>query len=286
MKNYYFIVPGGGIFSRILQFGIIPLADIEFDKACLQVVGFAEADDPNDDFCRQAYEICCNNLNDMEKYGIINPYLHITGYALDQYYDQSFQYGGYLPQGTLYSKQNPIEESLRFQDYKRVLGKLRIQQDIHNHVNEFVRDKYIGENTLGIHVRLTTMNMLHHDIYQKITCDDYINAIKKEFDSGQYSNMFVASDNHESIMKLKKYFGSNVISHDNFIRFRNESFNRVDECLPEYDWFYQKKFWQESFRDCMVLSRCGALVCRESNFSNMAIVFSDSFKKITRVFNE
>jgi hypothetical protein len=35
MKNYFYIVPGGGIFSRILQFGIIHLAYIDFDNVTL-----------------------------------------------------------------------------------------------------------------------------------------------------------------------------------------------------------------------------------------------------------
>jgi hypothetical protein len=277
-------VPGGGIFSRLLQFGIIPLADVDFDQVCLQVIGFAEPDDPTDEFCRQCYQVCVDNLKNMEKYGIINPYLHITNYVLDQYYDDSFVYGGYLPMGTLYSKDNPIENSARYQDYKRVLSKLTIRQEIYQMVNEFILANNITTKTLGVHFRLTTMNMLHHDLYQQVTFENYLDAIKQEFDRGKYENIFVASDNDESIAKLIEHFGNKVIYHKNFTRFDREKFADFFDCIPEYEWFYHKTTWQEAFRDCMVLSRCGAMVCRESNFSNMAIVFSDTFNKVVRVY--
>jgi hypothetical protein len=286
MKNYLYILPGGGIFSRILQFGIIPLADIDFDNVHLQIVGFAPPDDPTDEFSKQAYKICCDHYDNMTKYGIMNIYQHITNYALYQPWNDTYEYKGFLPRGTLYTNENPIENSTRLLDYKRVLSKLTIEPEIISKVDQFVSDYTINTRTLGVHVRMTTMNMLHQDLYQPVTIDDYIRTIKKEYGTDNYDSIFVASDNHESIAKIKKYFGGIVTSHSDFLRFEHEQVDSFLDCIDEYDWFYQKKFWQETFQDCIVLSKCGGLICRESNFSNMAIVFSDTFKNIVRLTHE
>ncbi len=284
MRNYIFHVPGGGVFSRLLQFGIEPLADIEFDNVYLIPSGFVESDDPNDPFGQKAYELCKKHVAQMKSYGIDEPYEHIFNYVLDQVKGSNYQYIGYLPQGPTYNKENKIELSSRFQDYKRVLNKIRFKPQLYFHSEKFCRENNITQDTLGVHVRLTTMNMLHWDLYQNVTIDNYIDSIKIEFISGKYKNIFVSSDNDESIEKLRKEFGDKVIAHDNFIRYPAEQHKDFFDSIPEYDWFYQKRYWIETFNDCMVLSKCGGLVCRESNFSNMAILLSNGYKKITRVY--
>jgi hypothetical protein len=284
MKNYIFHVPGGGVFSRLLQFAIEPLADIDFDNVYLIPSGFVESDDPTDPFGMEAFKLCVKHVNAMKSYGIEDPYEHIFNYVLDQHKGNNYVYQGFLPLGPNYNKENKIEESPRFADYKRVLNKVRFKPELHLYAGKFCRQNNIGENTLGVHVRLTTMNMLHWDLYQQITIENYIQAIRKEFDTGNYTNIFVSADNDESIEKLKKEFGNLIVAHDNFIRYPNEKHKDFFDSIPEYDWFYQKRYWVETFNDCMVLARCGGLICRESNFSNMAILFSESYKNIVRVY--
>jgi hypothetical protein len=284
VKNYIFHVPGGGVFSRLLQFAILPLADIEFDNVYLIPSGFVESDDPADPFGIAAYKLCQQHVEQMKAYGIDEPYEHIFNYVLDQKKGSGYTYGGYLPMGPTYNKENKIELSSRFQDYKRVLDKIRLKPELYFHSNRFCKENNITEETLGVHVRLTTMNMLHWDLYQQITIDDYIREIKIEFISGKYKNIFVSADNDESISRIRAEFGDNIIAHNNFIRYPTEKHKDFFDSIPEYDWFYQKRYWVETFNDCMVLARCGGLVCRESNFSNMAILLSKGYKKIVRVY--
>ena len=123
MKNYIFYVPGGGIFSRIFQFAILRLADIDFDNVYLIPAGFAEPDDPNDEFCRKCYDICLNNVNLMNKYGIEDPYEHCFNYVLDQKRDDSYELKGYLSMGPRFDKENKLEDSDKLQLYKKVLDK-------------------------------------------------------------------------------------------------------------------------------------------------------------------
>ena len=284
MKNYIFHVPGGGVFSRLLQFAIEPLADIDFDNVYLIPSGFVESDDPTDPFGIEAFKYCVKHVNAMKSYGIEDPYEHIFNYVLDQHKGTNYVYQGYLTLGPNYNKENKIEESPRFADYKRVMSKIRLKPELHIYASKFCKQHSVNENTLGVHVRLTTMNMLHWDLYQQITIENYIKAIKEEFATGNYKNIFVSADNDESIQKLRNEFGDLIVAHDNFLRYPAEKHKDFFDSIPEYDWFYQKRYWVETFNDCMVLARCGGLICRESNFSNMAILLSESYKNIIRVY--
>jgi len=283
MKNFIYIVPGGGIFSRLLQFGILPLSEIDFDNVYLELSGFVPVTETNDEFSNQAWKFCEDHVNRMQQYGIEDPYAHILDYILVQKKDASYEHRGFLKQGTTYTKQNKIELSPNFSKYQKVITKLKFQPEVYNKLNSLPVTSQITNTTLGVHVRLTSMNMLHGDQYQNISLDEYKRCIAHEFETGKYSNIFVASDNHESIYKLQAYFGDLIIYHDNFLRYKTETFSSFFDCLAEYDWFYQKRFWQEAMAEVMSLSRVGALICRESNLSNMAIVLSNSMNKIIRV---
>lgn len=284
MKNYIFIVPGAGVFSRLLQFAIIPLADIDFDNVFLTLSGITPIDEPPGSFADLAYKICERNVAEMQRAGMEDPYEHIPGFVLVQSKDETYEHKGFLTIGERFDKFNCIEKSPRYKDFKKVLRKLTIQPEIHSAVDQYTSENNIGSDVLGVHVRLTTMNLMHHDLYQQVAIEDYMRIIDRELKARSYRKIFVAADNHESIIKLKQRYGDMILHQDDMIRYPGETFAKFEDSLPEYEWFFMKRFWQESFRECMILSRCGALICRESNFSNMAIVFSDSFEKISRVF--
>ena len=71
--------------------------------------------------------------------------------------------------------------------------------------------------------------------------------------------------------------------YPNLLRLPKENIGNDNEWAWEYDMFFHKRFWQESFMEAMTLAQCGGLVCRDSNFSNAAIVFSDTIKQVIRV---
>lgn len=283
MKNFIYIVPGGGIFSRLLQFAILPLADIEFDNVYLVPSGFSEPDDRTDEFGQRCYKICLENVAAMKKYGIEEPYEHLFNLVLDQKKDETYVHQGYLPIGTRYDKVTRIEDSAKFQKYQEIAKRLKLKQEIHDAVAKSVAANSITDKTLAVHVRLTSMNLLHHNLYEQISIDDYIRTIEREFAGGNYSNIFVASDNDESLIKLKQHFGNLLTFNLNYFRYQTEKINHFADSIVEYEWFYQKRLWVETFVETLGLSKCGALICRESNVTNAAIVYSDSFKKIVRV---
>ncbi len=274
-------MPGGGPFSRVLQCGIIPLADREFDNVYLTLSPFEENTN-NDEYLQDAVNHITRNRTAMQTYGIERPYDHIMGYVLDQRTDHTYEYKGFLPIGRMHDRNNPIEKSPRLDDYKRVVAKLKIQNEIRSRVDDLVKLVNITPRILGVHVRLTTMNVVHPH-YPPATIDDYIRTIRQELDTGKYDGIFVATDNVESLVKLEREFNDIIRYYPNLLRLPTENITNVGEWSWEYGMFFQKRFWQESFMECMTLARCGGLICRDSNFSNMAVVFSNSIDKVTRV---
>lgn len=280
MKNYVWVLPGGGPFSRFLQCGIIPLADLEFDNAFLTLSPFEENTN-NDEYLQQAVDHIRRNRELMQMYGIDRPYDHVMGYVLDQCADRSYQYQGYLPVGKMYDRDDPIEHSPRLADYRRVLSRLHIKNEIKARVDDLCQLVAITERTLGVHVRLTTMSV--HTQYVQVTIEDYFAEIDRSLESGDYDNLYVATDNVESLIKMENRYASIIRYYPNLLRLPTETIQNVDEWSWEYDMFFRRQFWQESFMEAMTLARCGGMICRDSNFSNAAIVFSQSLKNITRV---
>jgi hypothetical protein len=280
MKNYIWVMPGGGPFSRFLQCGIIPMADLEFDNAYLTLSPFEENTN-NDEYLQEAVDHIRRNRELMQMYGIDRPYEHIMGYVLDQTTDHTYQYQGFLPIGKMYDRDTPIEHSPRLADYRRTLAKIRIKNDIKTRVDDLCQLVSISERTLAVHVRLTTMTV--HTNYLPVTVEDYFATIDRVMDLGEYDNIYVATDNVESLIKMENRYGSLVRYYPNLLRLPTETIRNASEWSWEYDMFFRQQFWQESFMEAMTLARCGGMVCRDSNFSNAAIVFSHSLKQIVRV---
>jgi hypothetical protein len=280
MKNFIFYMPGGGIFSRFFQCGIVPLADIEFDNVYLEVSHFVENPEANE-FSNIAVNHIKRHVQNMYGYGIDRPYQHIAEYVLNQKVDQTYSHGGFLPIGTWYDRNNPIEHSARLADYKRVLNKIHINNEIKTRVDNLAKLVNINSRTLGVHVRLTTMT-LHKNILP-VNYDDYCRAIDAELATGNYDGLYVATDNVESLVKMEQRYGSIIRYYPNLFRLPTEVITTNEEYAWEYDMFFLKRFWQESFMECMTLARCGGMVCRDSNFSNMAVVFSNTINNVRRV---
>ena len=282
MKNYIFVLPGGGPFSRFLQCGIIPLAELntQFDNAFFTLSPFVENTN-NDEYLEEAVNHIIRNRTAMEAYGIERPYHHIMGYVLEQKIDRSYEYNGFLPVGKMFTKDDPIENSPLLPEFKRVLSKFHIQNEIKTKVDDLCKLVNINERTLGVHVRLTTMSV--HTNYDKITIEDYFNAIDNALSSGAYDGIYVATDNVESLIKMEQRYSSIIRYYPNLYRLPTEEVTERWQWSWEYDMFFHKRFWQESFMEAMTLARCGGLLCNTSNFSNAAIVFSNSIKKVIRL---
>lgn len=285
MKNFVYSVQGGGPFSRFLQCAIIPLSKIEFDNVYLKLVPFAETTE-GDLYVKEAVNHMQQHRRTMAEYGIDDPYDNILNYVLDQQTDHTYADMGELPIGTWYSRFKRMEESPSLDRYKRTLQKLKIKNHIRFAVDSFCKQNNIGNHTLGVHVRMTSM-VIHTRRPDEIdiSWDNYYRAIDAELNTGNYGNIFVASDNNESIELLNRRYPNMVKFFPNMLRFPTIYITNYSDWHWDYDQFFMKPWWEESFIETMTLARSGGLVCRESNLSNMALVFSNSIKKVSRVYN-
>jgi hypothetical protein len=280
MKNHIYVMPGGGPFSRFLQCGVIPLADKDFDNVFLTLSPFEEHTN-NDEYLQEAVDNITRNRTMMQEYGIERPYDHIMNYVLDQKVDRSYTDQGFLPVGKMYMGSDYIEDSARLPDYKRVLNKIHIQNEVTKKVDDLCKLVNIGPKTLGVHVRMTTMAV--HTNYRDITHEDYCKTIDAELATGDWDGLYVSTDNVESLVKMEQRYGHIIRYYPSLYRLPTEQITERWQWSWEYNMFFFKRFWQESFMEAMTLARCGGMICRDSNFSNAAIVFSNSLRRITRV---
>ena len=285
MKNYVFPLHGGGPFSRFFQCGLIPLSYIDFDNVYLKLSPFAETTE-GDLYVPEAINHMQRHKKAMKQYGIDDAYDNILNYVLDQKTDHTYQEMGELPIGDWYSRFKKIEESPNLDRYKRTLKKIKIKNHIYNKTEKFCIENNIGPHTLGVHVRMTSM-VIHTKRPDEVDIqwEDYFKTIDYTLRSGNYANLFIASDNHESLEILDRRYPNMVKYFPNMLRFPKILIDNYDDWHWDYDQFFMKPWWEESFIEAMTLARCGGLVCRESNLANVAVVFSNSIRQVVRVYD-
>jgi hypothetical protein len=176
-----------------------------------------------------------------------------------------------------YTKFNPIEDSPNLPKYSEIIKKFKIKKELLDEV-KYYQDKFnIDESTVGVHIRLTDMNLYHGDDYGWLSFEDFKSKMNPDV------KYFVASDNYESLKKLKELYGDNINYVDGLIRAQLETDDTSIMFLNNPVVFKNKQFWHDAFLEMLLLSKCGELICRTSDLSNVAVIYSETIKKITRL---
>ena len=169
-----------------------------------------------------------------------------------------------------------LENNIDLNRLKIIGKKLKIKDIIINRINP-----NITENTLGVHVRLTDMNVSHAKNFGIADINMYIAKIKYILNNNKnINNIFVASDNIESINKLKLEFKDMIISNSVSNRSENENDINLD-----YQKFLRQNsnssnLWQDSFLEAISLANCNYMLKRVSNVNNAAMILSKNEQKI------
>jgi hypothetical protein len=252
MKNIKYKISGGGVFSRVLQGGIQALCDnnIEFDNIYLSLKPFPK-------HILKELKISLSDKNYEFYEGGLNC-------VIDQKIDDSYTIVDSILAG--YCKK--IENHVNLQRYRVLAKKLSIRQSILDKIDEKLNGIDL-DKTLGVHVRLTTMNRYYT---RTVTIEDYINHIDKLIEQFKYEKICVASDNHQSLRALIDKYGDMILYNENFIRLDTDN---IESLESEATNFFTERHWIEAFTDCIFISRCSSLLCQNSNFANMAIVFGN-----------
>jgi hypothetical protein len=173
-----------------------------------------------------------------------------------------------------HTNSNPIELDEKFYKFKAIASSIQFNKELADLVKFY--SKLIKDPCIGVHVRITDMYEIHPD-YGNYSSNDYIAALKKYPNS---YNIFVASDNDESIKKLVDVFGDRVFYVPNLKRMGLENDSSYELQVENIS---SKSFWHEAFLEMILLSMCDTLICRTSNLTNAAIIFSRKDQKVDRI---
>lgn len=224
------------------------------------------------------------DLHEIPNYNQVRLLVIPTGYVKDTtIFDNVFQYDdieSFAPTGYDYVP-NPYNLYLQANLYpgypviKQLCSKMKFQPIITESVKSFVDANNIDSNTLGVHIRLTDMNSIHSK-FGCFTIEDFVREIRQCITETQ--TIFVASDNNESIATIRNEFPNHtVLSFDNKYRVEKKD---DDNFCNQVNNLNNPDFYQQNVIEALILSKCGSLIHRISDFANFAILFSSSFKEI------
>jgi len=168
---------------------------------------------------------------------------------------------------------NDIIRDKKFYNYEKLnllKQKIKFSQKIKG------ENYFCDESTLGIHIRITDMNVLHPQNTKGISVDSYLNIINQT--RINFKNIFIASDNHNSIQYL-----TNLLYKEHKLFYNASDFiaeHEYDSSLYniQINEMENKFFWIQAFKDMYSLSRCDCLIHGVSNLNNVSFLFSDSIK--------
>ena len=157
-----------------------------------------------------------------------------------------------------------------------IVSKIKIKDSVLNKINS-----NINERTLGIHVRLTDMAQYHPELHRGTTTNDYLIKINEVLSNNHFDEIFISSDNYQSLEKIKSTY-PNLLYNDVNNRNIDESPNNYDIYMANQ--MHLESFWIDSFLEMLSLSRCGTLIYNSSNLNNTSIIFSKNIQKSYKIW--
>jgi hypothetical protein len=134
--------------------------------------------------------------------------------------------------------------------------------DIQRQIDLFIQNNF-EDSVLAVHIRGTDYGF--HSI------DSYIDKIKEIQQEKNYKKIFVASDNHEAIIKIKEAF-NNVCFYETNLR--AENINSVSPVCHIVSGDDKIKHGQDVLIECLLLSKCNEIICINSNVAGAACLFN------------
>ncbi len=165
--------------------------------------------------------------------------------------------------------------------YIRVKPIVKENIDSEKTILQKAADVCLNDRTIGIHFRGTDFkrNLDKHPVYTDI--EEYIDSATDLLDSGEFDNIFLATDDLEAVERFKKTFRNRVLSYDNTVRSAGNT-----SVAFSHDTRYNHKYLLgfEVLRDMYTLTECGALIAGVSQVALAARITKlskgDAYRKI------
>lgn len=231
---------------------------------------------------------CIFNIYDIRSFRIRIPDGHVFNDI--NLFDHIFSYGESCERVEYYTEyaQNTFTNISENPDlltmFRTLVHKNMIQPVITQRVDKYSDTFAIDENTLGVHLRMTDMNSIHGNEYGVFDVDDYIKRCDMIIARRPNINkIFIASDNSVSLQKVKAYYENlnfPVVYIEDSIRNKEEHCNDSGFMIDSMNNSSGVVTYQANvMTEMLVLSKCGYLLHRISDFANMAMIYSTSFKE-------
>ena len=179
------------------------------------------------------------------------------------------------------NKQKNLLKNSDFDKLSKITKLIRFNMSIFKQYLKDVKKNKIFD--LGIHIRLTDMNKVHKRNYGVINYEDYTKEILNVLKLNKFNNIFLASDNFESITLTTNLLKDNGFSNENIFYNNNkllsdsqDNENFTEEQIQN---FKNKNSFIEVLNDVFYLSISKKLIYRTSNVSNLAILLSTTLGK-------
>lgn len=164
----------------------------------------------------------------------------------------------------------PIENFPLFRKYKESVKRLVINKEMQDLIDQ--HKHLVSDPIIGVHIRMTDMH-IHHENLGIYSVNNYLDFTKYHMAKAERenTNLFVASDNHESINAYIREYGDRVKFVPNMWR---AAYANENTTHPQVARFSGKEMWQEAFLEMYLLSMCDTIICRTSDLSNVAKVYA------------
>jgi hypothetical protein len=253
---------GGGIFSQFMiaiQYINSTIDDVDkINEIYLDI----DRDIPNE-------RLTTENKSWLSAVGENNPF----DYVLDQNPNCKFdEVLRVYPHG--FGTYHNINTEPNLHRLKTIVSKLKIKDTVINKL------KPLKGKALGVHVRLTDMEILHPSYGKGIVTNTFYEATKRTLQSESFDSIFVSSDNDESLEYFKEKI--NIVYNDvgNRVKVANDGNGQLGLQINKSG---DEDFWVDTFLEMLSLSKCNTLIYRVSNLNNASVLFSQTIKDTVKI---
>lgn len=170
----------------------------------------------------------------------------------------------------------PLNDAVDYY-YPIIRNNIRIREDIRTQLENDLQSIGISDSTLAVHYRGTDMKRSDNWMHEQTAAENrYIDSAKRLMSSGNYSSIFLATDEEKIINLFKEVFGQDKII--TYKAFRDTGKNSLEgiHLTPSDRKNHKYLLGYEVLRDAYTLSKCKSLICGYSNVSNIAIIWNNN----------
>jgi hypothetical protein len=206
----------------------------------------------------------------MSYVGENNPF----NYVLDQNPNCKFDEVLRMPLPNPFASYSNINKVPELHRLKTIVSKLKIKDAV------IKKLKPLKGKVLGIHVRLTDMDMYHKEYSTGIVSNTFYEATKNIIEKESFDSIFVSSDNDESIEYFKEKMDIVYNDVSNRVKYAVDGSGQINLQLKMSG---NEDFWINTFLEMLSLSKCNTLIYRVSNLNNASVLFSQTIKDTVKL---